>query len=97
MTCLCVSKQLRLLRRFLMRQDVARVRGSRHIDRDVAFVDMLNDAILIDHERSAIAVAAIFVVDAIVFNDGVFDVAQQRERNADLFGKFRIGIRTIYA
>src|SRR5260370_36515711 len=86
-----------LLRRLLVRQDVACFFSRSWIDGHIAFVDVLNDSVLINHERRAIAVATFFVEDAIVFDDRVFDVAQQRECDSDLFGKFSVGIRTVTA
>ena len=58
-----------------MRQDVACVLGPRRIDRDIVLVNVLNDAILINYERGPISVPAIFVVNAVVFDHRVLDVA----------------------
>ena len=71
-----------------MRQDIARVFCSRRVDRHAAFVDMLNDAVLIDHERRAISVAAFFVEDAVVFHDRAFEIAEQRKSNTVFCSEF---------
>ena len=46
------------------------------IDRDVSFIDVLNDAVFVDQEGSAIAEALLFVEDAIVFDDRAFEIAE---------------------
>ena len=81
----------RLLRRFLVLEHVTRFHHGRRIDGHVSFVDMSNDAFFIDQERRAISKALLLVEDAIVFDDGAFEIAQQRERNCELFGKFTVG------
>src|ERR1041384_8149639 len=86
-----------LWRRLFVRQDVASVGRAGDVDRHVAFVDVLNDPVLVDHERGAISIAAIFVEDAVVFHDRLFDVAQQWERDGALFGELSVGIRTVDA
>ena len=81
----------RLLRRFLVLEHVTRFHHGRRIDGHVSFFDMSNDAFFIDQERRAISKALLLVEDAIVFDDGAFEIAQQRERNCELFGKFTVG------
>lgn len=80
-----------------MRQDVARVRSSGNVDGHVAFIDVLDDSILVDHKRGAISVAAIFVINSVIFHHCVLDVAQQRKRYSELFGEFSIRIGTVNA
>ena len=63
-----------------MRQDVARIRSARGIDRHAAFVDVLNDSVLIDHERGPIAEALLFIENAVVLHHGAFEIAEQREK-----------------
>jgi hypothetical protein len=65
----------RSLRRFLVLEHVARLDNGRRIDRDVSFIDMSNDAFFIDQERGAISKALLFVEDAVVFDDGAFEIA----------------------
>src|SRR5437773_7753464 len=74
-----------------MRQDVASILSAGRIDGFVAFLDVLDDAVFVDYERSAIAVAALFIEDAVVFYHRVFYVAQDRKSNAVLFRELRIG------
>ena len=73
-----------------MRKDVASIVRAGWIDRDIAFVDVLNNSVLVDHERRAISIALLFVEDAIIFHNGVFEIAEQRKRDADLFGEFAL-------
>ena len=49
--------------------------GSR-IDRDISFVDVPNDAFFIDQEGGAISKALFFVEDAVILNDGAFEIAE---------------------
>ena len=79
-----------------MRQDVARIFSAGWIDGDVAFFDVLNDSVLVDNERCTIAEALLFIEDAIVSYDCAFEIAEQRKRNAELFGEFAIGGNAVY-
>jgi len=65
-----------LLRRFLVRQDVAGVFGAGRIDRLVAFLDVLNDPVFVDDERGAVAITPLFIEDAILLHDRSLEVAQ---------------------
>jgi hypothetical protein len=76
---------------FLTLEHVTRVDDSRRIDRDVSFVDVLNDSFFIDYEGGAISKALFFVEDAIVFDDSAFEVAEYRESNSNLFCEFAVG------
>jgi hypothetical protein len=86
---------LRLLRGFLSLKHVTSIHHGGWIDRDVAFVDVPNDAFFIDQESCTITKALLFVEDAIVFDDGTFEIAEQRERDSDLFGEFTVGGNTV--
>lgn len=79
------------VRGFFVLQDVTCVNDRRWIDRDVSFVDVLNDSFFIDHEGSAISETLLFVEDAIVFDDSAFEITEYRESNSNLFGEFAIG------
>ena len=60
-----------------MSQNVASVLGTRGIDRFVAFLDVLNYSILVDHECGAVAKALIFPINAVVFHDAaLFEVTE---------------------
>jgi hypothetical protein len=78
-----------------MLKHVTRVDNRGRIDRDVSFVDVLDDALLIDHESSAISEALFFVEDAVVFDDSAFEITEYREGNSDLFGEFAVGGNTV--
>ena len=81
-----------------MRKDIARIFRAGWIDSDVAFVDVLNDSIFIDHERCAIGVTTVFVEDSVVLDDAALGkVAEYRKGYAVLFGKLAIGINTVSA
>src|ERR1044071_5600969 len=67
------------------------------IDRDVAFVDVLNDAFFIDHEGGSIAKALLFVKDTVILHDSAFEITEDRKRNANLLCEFTVGGNTVYA
>ena len=78
-----------------MLQDVTCVNDRRWIDRDVSFVDVLNDSFFIDHEGSAVTETLLFVEDAVVFDDSAFEVTEDGEGNSDLFCEFAVGGNTV--
>ena len=78
-----------------MLEHVTRVDNRGRIDRDVSFVDVLDDSLLIDHESSAISEALFFVEDAIVFHYSAFEITEDRESNSDLFCEFAVGGNTV--
>ena len=80
-----------------MRQDVASILGAGRVDGFVAFLDVLDNSILVDDERRAVPVAAFFVEDAVVLDDRVLYVAQDRKSNPVLFRELRIGKGTVNA
>ena len=59
-----------------MLQHVTCVNNSSRVDRNVSFVDMLNDAFFVDQEGGPIAEALLFVEDTIIFDDGAFEIAE---------------------
>ena len=59
-----------------MHEHVARICNLGGIDGFVSFVDMLDDAFLVDYEGGAISEALLFVEDAIIFDDGAFEIAE---------------------
>ena len=91
-----VSGVLLLRRRLLVHQHVARIDYSGWIDGHVSFVDVLDNSFFIDHEGGAITEALLFVEHAVVLDDGAFEIAEQRKRNAELFGEFAIGGNAVY-
>jgi hypothetical protein len=80
-----------LLRSFLALEYVARLHYRRWIDRDVSFIDVPDDAFFIDQEGGAIAKALLLVEDPVGFDHGAFEIAEDRKRNSNLFGKFTVG------
>ena len=79
-----------------MLENVTRVDNSGRIDRDVSFVDVLDDSLLIDHESSAISEALLFVEDPVVFHNCSFEIAEEREGNSNLLCKFAVGGNAVY-
>jgi len=65
-----------LRRRFLVHQDVAGIDHGRWIDGHASFVDVLDDAFFIDHKGGAITEALLLIENAIVFDDGAFEIAE---------------------
>ena len=65
-----------LLRSFLPLKHVTRVDDGGRIDRDVSFVNVTNDAFFVDQESGAISKALLLVKNAVVFDDGAFEVAE---------------------
>ncbi len=63
------------LRRLLTGQNIARFGGAGWIDSHGPFVDMTNDAFLIDHESRSIAKALLLIENSIVLYDSSFEVA----------------------
>ena len=74
-----------------MLEHVTGLDDSGRIDRHVSFVNVPDDAFFIDQEGGAISEALLFVEDAIVFNDGAFEIAEDGERNSNLFCEFAVG------
>ena len=58
-----------------MRQNVAGIGGAGRIDGHTAFVDVLDNSVLVDHKRGAVAIATLFVEDAVILYDGAFEIA----------------------
>jgi len=90
---LCLFVAIVLLRRcgLLMLKDVACLNHSGWIDCHVSFVNVPDDAFFIDQEGGAISEALFLVVDAIILNDGAFEIAENGERNSNLFCEFAVG------
>ena len=52
---------------------------------------MADDAFLVEDERGARAEAAFLVEDSVVTHGRAFEIAEQRERDLDVFGEARVG------
>ncbi len=74
-----------------MLEHVASFNNSGRIDSHVSFVNVPDDAFFIDQEGGAISKALLLVVDAIVFNDGAFEIAENGKCNSELFCEFAVG------
>src|ERR1700674_4430497 len=85
-----------LRRRFLVRKDVAGILGGGWIDGDVPFVDVLNDPVFVDHKGRTIAIAAVFIEDAIVLDHCAFEIAEQRKGDAVLLAEFSVRGNTVH-
>jgi len=58
---------------------------------------VLDDAFLVHDEGGARAVAAFFAEDAVVAHGRAFEIAEQGERDLDVFGEARVGGRAVNA
>lgn len=81
----------------LLREDAARLICAGRINGRVALFDVANDAFLVNDEGGARAEAAFFVEDAVVAHGRAFEIAEERERDLDVFGEARVGGRTVNA
>ena len=79
-----------------MREHVARFVGARRINCRVAFLDVSDDPLFVYHERRAIAVALLFIKRAVIFHHGAFEVAQEREGEADVLREAFVGRNTVH-
>src|SRR5205085_5587511 len=68
----------------LMLEDVARLISARRVNGRAPLFDMFDDALFINDERGARRIAALFVEQAVVFDDGAMPVAQEGEGYADV-------------
>ena len=74
-----------------MRQHVACFGGGGWIDRDAAFVYVLDDALLVDDECGSIAEALFFVKDSVISDDCSFEITEQWKRYADVLRETPVG------
>ncbi|MGD0697496.1 MAG: hypothetical protein ABSB82_21965 [Terriglobia bacterium] len=81
---------------FLVLHQIARGAGTARINRLVAFLDVLNNSVFVDHERGAIGKPLFVIQDAIVFGDCSLKVTQQGECQAILLGENFVGRWTVY-
>jgi len=76
---------------------VARLNGARGINGIGAFVDVANDAVLIDHEGDAVGEEAGEVENPVGLSHVLFGVTQQRETRAGLGGKLAVPLLAVEA
>ena len=74
---------------------VARIDNCGWIDGDVSFIDVADDSFFIDQEGGAISEALLLVEDSVIFDDGAFEIAEDWERDSELFGEFAVGGNTV--
>ena len=89
--CLFVARVFLRRSCFLVLEHVASFDDSGRIDRHVSFVNMPDDAFFIDQEGGAISEALFLVVNAVILNDGAFEIAENWECNSELFCEFAVG------
>jgi hypothetical protein len=77
-------------------KDVTRLHDGGWIDGDVSFVNVANDAFFIDQESGAVSKSLLLIKNAIVFDHGAFEIAEDRKGNLNLLGKFSVGGNTVY-
>jgi hypothetical protein len=71
--------------------------GARRIDGALAFLNVLDNALLVDHKGGAARKLLLIIQDAIFFGDFARHVAQQGELHAQLLGEFSISEGTVNA
>jgi hypothetical protein len=74
-----------------MRQYVAGVGGGGWIDRHAAFIDVSNDAVLVDDERGSIAEALFFIKNSVILHHGSLKITEQWKRYTDVLCKTAVG------
>ena len=79
-----------------MHKQVARVRGTCRIDRDVTFIDVPDNPFLVYHEGSTIAEPLLLIENPIVLNNCPFKVTKEWKGNADLFSELAVGRDAVY-
>jgi hypothetical protein len=79
-----------------MFQQATRGTGAAGVDGVPAYVDVLDDAFLVNHERRAVGELLLLIEDTVLFGDRSLEVAQERKVDAFLLGKGRVGGKTIY-
>ena len=80
-----------------MCQDVACIVCGRRVDRHFPFIDVLNNSLGIDHKRGPIAEALIFIENPVILYHRSFEIAEERERDADVLREPFISGNAIHA
>src|SRR5262245_15943989 len=75
----------------LLLEYAARLESGCRVDRGVALFDVADNPLLVDHERGAIAEALGLIVDAVIFYECAFEIAEQWEGDAYILGETSIG------
>ena len=80
-----------------MRQYVAGFGGRGWIDRHAAFVDVLNNSLLVDDECGSIAEALFFIKDSVIFHHSSLEITEQWKRYTDVLCKTAVGRNAVDA
>ena len=80
-----------------MREHVARLDSGARVDRDVSFVDVSNDSFFVNYKGGAISEALLLIKNAVSFDDGSFEIAEDGECDFDLLCKLAVGGNAVYA
>ncbi len=91
-----VLELLFLLRRFLSVEHVTRLHNCGRIDGDVSFIDVLDDAFLIDQERGAVSKTLLLIKDTIRLDYSALEIAEEWKCDFDLFCEFTVGGDAVY-
>ena len=70
-----------------MLQEVAGLPDAARIDRFGALLDVLDDPVLVNQERGADGQTPVRIQDSVLHADFTFEVAEQWEGDAEVFGK----------
>ena len=81
---------------FVFQQTAGRVRAAR-VNRIPVFINVPDDAVLVDDERRAVREAVFFVQDAVFLRDPPFEVAEQRKSKSILLGENFVRGGTVHA
>jgi len=66
------------------------------VDGVPTYVDVLDDAFLVNHERGAVGELLFLIEDPVLFGDRSLEVAQERKVNAFLLGEGGVGGKAVY-
>jgi hypothetical protein len=80
-----------------MRQYIAGFDGGGWIDRHAAFVDVLNDPVLVDDERGSISEALFFIKNSVIFHHSSLEITEQWKSYPNVLCKTAVGRNAIDA
>jgi hypothetical protein len=91
------AKLLLLLLRLPVRHQAAGIVGPGRVQRFPVLVNVRDDALLVHHKGGPVGEPALGVQDSIFLGNRPIEIAEQRERYADLLGERPVGRRTVHA
>jgi len=77
--------------RLPVRHQAAGIVSARRVQSFPVLVNVRDDALLVDHKSGAVGKPVLGVQDSILFQNRPVEIAEQRESDANLFGKCPIG------